>query len=95
MHRKTFLVSLFSFGLLPQKAESNKEYRNGICPQCDTPASDWLREASCDSLHSREVIKPQPLPACATNEVTGSSVFQQHVCRKCKSIFAHVPMKAR
>jgi hypothetical protein len=92
MNRKTFLASLLSFSVLPQKMEETKEknYQNGVCPVCDTAVSNWLNEQRCNALYSGAIIKPQ-YDDCASNEVTGSRVYQQHVCQKCKTIFAYNP----
>lgn len=93
MNRKTFLGSLLSFGLFTQNSDLKKEktYVNGQCPVCDTSVSEWMNEPKCEPPGSKDVIKP-PIPDfCLPNEVTGSLVFQQHVCQKCKTIFAYRP----
>lgn len=94
MQRKTFLASLFSFGLFAQSSEEKKEkvYRNGECPVCATPVSAWNPERKCDATQSKDVIKPRsPFYCSSFNEVTGSEIYQHHVCKKCKTIFAYIP----
>ena len=95
MNRKTFLASLLTFGFWTQTKEEKTEkiYPNGQCPVCETPVTDWLQERKCTPSQSKDVIKPQEPYSC--NEVTGSPILQQHVCQKCRTIFAYTPMGIR